>query len=146
MRYVAPLLTLLLAAGCSDESDRPIKLILPTDYVGEFTIVKDQAGTPYEKTDSHYVFVIPESGELRTPDIRPFFQWHQKRVEYADGRVLVDLERGVSELKGITCVQGNTQAGTRETGPGSSQSSGEFDGTTIFFEVKSVLGKQPPGA
>ena len=86
----ATILIVLLTLGCNSELDRPIRILLPNDYEGEFSIADDPNGTPAEVTDQYFTYVIPASGELRTSDIQPFRKWHQLRVEYADGRVLMD--------------------------------------------------------
>ena len=110
---------LLALSGCSsDELDRPIKIVLPNDYQGEFRIVKDQNGTPYTLTPSYYVFTVPKSGELDTPNIEPFFKWNQLRVEYADGRVLLDHKHDLFQNNGVRIKDGGTTAGSRRLAPG----------------------------
>ena len=123
------LVAFLGLAGCgSGELDRPIKIVLPNDYQGEFRIVKDQNGTPYTLTPGYYVFTVPKSGEFRTPNIGPFFKWHRDRFEYVDGRVL-------DRSGGFEIKDGGTTAGNRQTGPGSSEGSTDFDGTTMRWTV-----------
>ena len=80
----------LLVMGCHRDLDRPIRIVLPNDYRGEFSIIKDRSGTPFIKSKSYYTFIVPSSGELHTPNISAFFEWHKVRIEFVDGRVLVD--------------------------------------------------------
>jgi hypothetical protein len=130
------LLTLLLLAGCSERGlDRPIRIVLPNDYRGEFSIVKDQKGTPYTKTAAYYTFTIPASGELRTPDISPFFRFHQLRVEFADGRVLVDYSKDLHNGQRVKVESKGTEAGQIQTGPSSSKGSTDYDGTRMRWVV-----------
>jgi len=124
-----------LMLGCSGELDRRIKIVLPNDYRGEFTIVKDKDGTGIGVTPDYYIYTVPPAGELRTPDITPFFKLHQTRIEYLDGRILVDLGRELKSNEGVTIKDLGTTAGSRKTGPNSSEGSTEFDGTTMRWKV-----------
>lgn len=135
MQKLVILFIALLATGCSNELDRPVKIVLPNDYRGEFTIVKDQSGTPFTLTEEYYIFVVPPSGELRTPDIDPFFKWHKLRVEYADGRVLLDYSQDLYANHGMKVEGQGVSSGQLQTGPMSSEGSTDLDGTTLRWEV-----------
>jgi hypothetical protein len=113
----------------------PIGIILPDDYRGVFSIVKDQRGVPLIKADGYYVFTIPQSGEFHTPNIDPFFQLHQTRVEYADGRVLLDYAQDVYTNHGLKIEHRGTRSGQRQIGPSSWSSSSDYEGTTMRWEV-----------
>lgn len=134
LRFVTPFIAFLLV-GCSGELDRRIKIVLPNDYRGEFTIVKDKDGTGFGVTPDYYIYTVPPSGELRTPDITPFSKWHQTRIEYSDGRILFDLGRELKSNEGVTIEDLGTTAGSRENGLNSWEASTEFDGTTMRWKV-----------
>jgi hypothetical protein len=130
------LLTLLLfMSGCERDLDRPIRIVLPNDYRGEFSIVKDQKGTPFTKTAAYYTFTIPASGELRTPNISPFFRFHQLRVEFADGRVLVDYSKHIFTGQGLKVEDKGCESGQIQTGPSSWKGSTDYDGTKMRWAV-----------
>lgn len=115
----------LMSGGCQQNLDRPILLVLPNDYRGEFRIVKDQQGIPFSKSANAYCFTIPSSGELRSPDITPFFRWHKIRVEYADGRVIVDYTKDIFSGHGLQIVDHGV----------TSSASTEHDGTVLRWCV-----------
>lgn len=125
----------MLLVGCSNELDRPIKIVLPNDHRGEFTIMKDQNGTPFTLTPDYYVFTVPPSGELRTPDIDPFFKMHKLRIEYADGRVLLDYSESLFSNHGLKVEDLGTTTGERRTRRGW-EGSTELDGTTMRWTVR----------
>lgn len=54
----------LLTVGCSGELDRHIKIVLPNDDQGEFTIVKDENGDDIDRTPDFDIDRIPTTGEL----------------------------------------------------------------------------------
>ncbi|MBU6239880.1 MAG: hypothetical protein KGQ51_18860 [Planctomycetes bacterium] len=135
MFRIVLLFVVSLTAGCSDHLDRRIKIVLPNDHHGEFTIVKDKNGKGVEVTSDYYVYTVPQTGELRTPDISPFFKWHQERIEYLDGRVLADVQQGITSRQGFTIKDLGTTAGSRRTGPSSSEGSARLDGTTLRWKV-----------
>jgi hypothetical protein len=125
----------LFILGCERDLDRPIRIILPNDYRGEFSIVKDQKGTPYTKTAAYYTFTIPASGELCTPDITPFFRYHQLRVEFADGRVLTDYSKDLFNGHGLKIENKGAEAGQIKTSSSSSKGSTDYDGTRLRWVV-----------
>lgn len=132
------LLTMLVVSGCSNDLDRPIKIILPSDFTGEFRIVKDQSGTRPQVTPDFYIYTIPNSGELLTLDISDFENWHQLVVEYQDGRVLMDMTQDLYDGHGFRITNGSTTAGSRQTGPSSWESSSDYDGTIMRWEVSTT--------
>ena len=117
------LAVLLLASGCSD-SGKPIWLILPNDFKGEFRIVLDSVnGVNLIERNGVWEVEIPPSGVLMVRNDRPFYRWHAEGCRYADGRIVAYQDLG-------------TRAGTRSTGPNSSEGSTDFDGTTHRWRVK----------
>jgi hypothetical protein len=128
----------LLLTGCDRNLDRQIRIVLPNDYRGEFSIVKDKNGTPYTKTAAYYTFTIPPSGELRSPDISPFFRFHQLRVEFADGRVLMDDSKDIFTGQGLKVEDKGCESGQIQTGPSSSKGSTDYDGTKMRWAVGDV--------
>jgi hypothetical protein len=68
------------------------------------------------------VFDIPPGGALVVSDDGPFYRWHEETFVYSDGR-----PARVESL--------GTEAGSVVTGPGSSRSSTEYDGTTHRWRV-----------
>jgi len=72
--------------------------------------------------DGAWIFEIPANGILVVNDDYPFYMWHQASYVYSDGRP--------AQVESL-----GTTAGTIQTGPGSSQSSTEYDGTTHRWKV-----------
>ena len=106
-----------------DRSDRPVKVILPVGFRGEFSIVKDREhGQDLKLQDGAWVFEIPPGGVLFVNDDHPFYMWHRESYYYADGSLVPVTSLG-------------TTAGNIDTGPGSSRSSTEYDGTAHRWKV-----------
>src|SRR5262245_21524687 len=117
------LIVLTVVPGCRD-SGKTVLLILPNGFRGEFQVVKDatQGADPVER-NGEGVFEIPPSGVLIVKDDRPFYRWHSERARYANGQPVA--------VEGLGVLAGN-----RSTGPNSSESSTDFDGTTHTWRVK----------
>ncbi len=115
------LLTLLLE-GCN-RSGKPILIVLPDGYTGEFRIVKDsrRCGELVER-NGQWVFEIPADGTLYVKDDGPFYRWQSEAVRYKKGGT-------------VRCEDLGTTAGSRSTGPNSSEASTSFDGTTHLWRV-----------
>ena len=104
-----------------DSSERGVKIVLPSDYRGIFSIMEDPSGTRYTVTPEDYVFTIPTSGELRTPDLDPIYEdlGQDIRIAYTDGRVIFDYsnpfappEHGVTvESLGTRYSRGHSPTG-----------------------------------
>jgi hypothetical protein len=124
MRVATCVFVMLTAiSGCSN-SGKPVLFILPNDFTGEFQVVKDSVeGTDVPERHGEWVFEIPASGVLRVKSDRALYRWHAERARYADGRP-------------VSCEGVGTRAGSRPTGPNSSESSSDFDGTTHTWRVK----------
>jgi hypothetical protein len=114
---------LAVVPGCSD-SGKPVLFILPNDFKGEFRIVKDATrGADLAERNGEWVFEFPARGVLKVKNDRPFYRWHSERARYADGRPVV--------VDGI-----GTLAGSRPTGPNSTESSTDLNGTTHIWRVR----------
>ena len=75
----------------SNRSGTPIKLVVPDGFVGELTIRFDEVnGTPPIKDDGFWVYRLGDDGTLLTSDDSPFYQWHEFRVVFRDGRFIHD--------------------------------------------------------
>jgi hypothetical protein len=124
MRYLFIVCAALsLASGCSD-SGKPIRFVLPNDFKGEFCVVKDSVnGADLTERNGEWVFEIPPDGVLKVKNDRPLYRWHAQSASYADGRE-------------VACDDLGTRAGARSTGPNSSESSTNFDGTTHTWRVR----------
>jgi hypothetical protein len=110
-------------AAYANRSGKPIRIVIPAGYRGEFSIEKDRSkGQDLKLQDGVWVFVIPADGRLVVDDDYPFYMWHQASYVYSDGRP------AQVESLGVT-------AGTIQTGPGSSRGSTDFDGTTHRWRV-----------
>jgi hypothetical protein len=126
MRYrlltIVSITLLSFLAGC-DRSGKPIVIVLPDGFTGEFQIVKDSrtGSEPLEKNGS-WVFEIPADGTLRVKGDRPFYLWHNEVIRYKNG-------------KSVNCEHLGTTAGRRSTGPNRFEGSTEFDGTTHQWRV-----------
>src|SRR4051812_17496848 len=101
MRILAPfgllgLVLLLALAGCN-RSGKPIMIVLPDGYRGEFRIVKDsEHGRELVQHNDWWVFDIPEDGTLYVKDDWPFYRWHGFTVRYRNGRTASTAERGTT--------------------------------------------------
>jgi hypothetical protein len=138
---------LLLSLACDRNLDRPIRIILPNDYRGEFTIVKDATGTPFAATPAYYTFTIPPSGELRTPDISPFLRFHKLRIEFADGRVLVDYTKDIFTGHGLKVEDLGTEVASVHTLPSTSKRNANAGETKIRWLVRNApQGNTSPAA
>ena len=80
-----------------DWKGKPIRIVLPVSFRGEFSIVKDRtSGQELKLQDGVWVFEIPASGVLFVKEDYPFFMWHNMRYAYSDGRPL--SRRSVEEF------------------------------------------------
>jgi hypothetical protein len=121
-QIVASIIPVLLLAGCN-RSGKPILIVLPDGFTGEFRIVKDsQNGREPVEENGSWVFEIPSDGTLRVKDDRPFYSFHEQVIRYKNG-------------KSVRCEDLGTLAGSRPTGPNSSEASTDFDGTTHEWRV-----------
>jgi hypothetical protein len=67
-------------------SGKPIEIVLPVGYQGEFSIVKDRTkGKELWLHDGAWIFEIPASGVLIVKDDWPFYMWHKSFYRYSDG-------------------------------------------------------------
>jgi hypothetical protein len=83
-----PILTVVMFGlnEYSNRPQRPVWVVLPKGYSGEFSIVKDvRHGRPLVLKDGAWVFTIPPNGVLRVEDTWPFFVGHRGGVVYEDG-------------------------------------------------------------
>ena len=102
---------------------KPIKIVLPEGFRGEFSIVKDrQQGQDLKWQDGAWLFEIPASGVLVVNDDYPFYRWHRESVVYSDGRPALAESLGVA-------------AGSMNTCSGGSRASAHYDGTTHRWKV-----------
>jgi hypothetical protein len=122
MAVVGPYAWLIYA---SNRSGKPIRIILPVGFRGEFSIVKNRAeGQDLKLQDGVWVFEIPAGGVLVVNDDYPFYIWHPPLgCFYSDGRPV--------EVKDL-----GTTLGRIQTSPGSAKSSTDFDGTTHRWKVE----------
>jgi hypothetical protein len=119
---VAASLGPFLYAAWLNREGRPIKIVLPVGYRGEFSIVKDHIkGQDLKREDGAWVFEIPPNGVLIVKDTSPFFLRHREDIVYPDGAPARVQDLGV-------------EAGNIITGPGSSKGSSEYDGTTLRWK------------
>jgi hypothetical protein len=124
---VAGLTTLGAFAGCS-RSGKPVLIILPDSFKGEFQIVKDsKKGEELIEENGCWVFSIPPEGTLYVKNDRPFYLWHTEVIRYKKGGV-------------VNCKDLGALAGSRRTGPMSEEASTDFDGTAHRWRVL-----DPPG-
>jgi hypothetical protein len=102
---------------------KPVKIVLPEGFRGEFSIIKDREhGQDLKLRDGEWLFEIPAGGVLVVNDDRPFYRWHRESVVYSDGRPAMVESLGVA-------------AGSITTGPGSSHASTDYDGTEHRWKV-----------
>lgn len=74
-------------AGHFSNSGEPVRIIIPSGYEGEFSIVKDSVeGQDLTFERGEWVFRIPPEGILRVKDHHPFVVWHEEIWTYEDGR------------------------------------------------------------
>jgi len=110
-------------AAYAHRPGKPIRVVLPRGYRGEFSIVKDRAkGQELRMEGGVWVFEIPAGGVLVVKDDSPFYLWHEETYVYADGRAAKVEDLG-------------TTAGSIQTGPGSSRANTDYDGTTHSWKV-----------
>ena len=111
----------------ANRSGKPIKIVIPAGFRGEFSILKDRAkGQNLRLQDGVWVFEIPATGELIVNDDYPFYMWHQATYVYSDGCA------AMVESLGVT-------AGSIQASPRSSRSSTEYDGTRHRWKVVGAL-------
>lgn len=110
-------------AAYYNQSGKPIRIVLPDGFRGDFLIVKDrEKGQDLKLQDGEWLFEIPASGVLVINDDHPFCMWHQERFVYSDGRFAM-----VEILE--------TTPGSIMTGRNSSIASTDYDGTTHHWKV-----------
>jgi hypothetical protein len=69
-----------------NRSGKPIRVVLPKGFTGEFSIVRDsEAGAPPNEVGDAWIYRIPPSGVLKTSNDRPFFIWHSITFENTEG-------------------------------------------------------------
>jgi len=106
-----------------DRPGKPIKIVLPDAFIGEFSIIKErQQGQDLKWQNGAWLFEIPPSGVLVVNDDHPFYRWHQESVVYSDGRPAMAESLGVA-------------AGRITTGHGSLRGSTDYDGTEHRWKV-----------
>jgi len=115
-----------LISAYANRSGSPIRIILPADYDGEFSIVRDREnGTTAERENGIWVYRIPESGVLNVTNDHPFFMWHPP-INFIDtnGNLIAAEDMG-------------TIGGSKRTSPNTTIGSTDYDGTTHSWRVQS---------
>jgi hypothetical protein len=106
----------------ASSSGKPIRIIVPQEFVGEVKIVLDaQQGDDVTPEGDWYVYRVPPGGTLRVKSLAPFFWWHSEEVVYPDGR---SAKVGSSY----------SQAGSRTTATGS-EGDMYTDGAMVVFTI-----------
>lgn len=120
------LVCVLFTAGCH-RSGTPVKIILPDDYVGRFSITLHRSvGVHPTKEEGFLVYRIPKTGALVVSDLSPFQKWHEEVIQYQNGTVLVSYPSDGYQVRALS-----TTIGMKKDGTGS----GDFDGTVSEWEV-----------
>ena len=74
-------------AGYLDREGKPIRVIVPRDYRGEFLIIQAPEGRDLPLRKGEYVCVIPEDGKLLVKSLAAFERWHTESIVFDDGTV-----------------------------------------------------------
>ena len=115
-----------LISAYANRSGNPIRIILPAEFTGDFSIVRDhENGTTVELEDGVWVYRIPESGALRVVNDWPFFMWHPP-TQFVD-----------TNGKTVAVQHMGTSGGSKRTPPNTTVSSTAYDGTTHSWRVQS---------
>ena len=75
----------LALAGCSDGRGPPVRIIVPSDYRGEFLIVESPEGGDIPLREGKDVCLIPRDGKLIVRSLAPFQRWHGESIVFDDG-------------------------------------------------------------
>ena len=75
-------------AGYLDREGKPIRVIVPRNYRGEFLIIEAPEGRDLPLRKGEYVCVIPENGKLLVKSLAAFNRWHTESFVFDDGTVL----------------------------------------------------------
>lgn len=112
-----------------------IEMIVPRDYVGELTIIRDRKkGGDVQKFGEYYRLDFSESQTIYLADPWILHRWSQTRVSTKDGQLLVDEARPTEGPRTLNAL-GST-LGTKQTGPGSWSSSSDYDGTQYRWRLE----------
>ena len=115
-----------LISAYANRSGSPIRVILPAEFTGDFTIVRDREyGTSVQLEDGVWVYRIPESGTLRVINDGPFFMWHTP-TQFVD-----------TNGQPIAAQHMGTSGGSKRSSPNTTVSSTDYDGTTHSWRVQS---------
>jgi hypothetical protein len=105
-------------------SGPPVEFVVPRGFTGTIEVIEDPNQGEHLRFE-HGIFVIevPTSGVVRLNKTYPFHRWHEEFCRDVDGKP--------KQLEG----QGTT-AGGRRTGPNTSESSTDFEGTSYRWDVR----------
>jgi hypothetical protein len=94
---------------------RPIKLVIPNDFVGEIRIYRDVVnGIPPEQDETYWIYRLGDDGTLVTSNDRPFYRWHKMRAEFRDGRVILDYSTDTHQNYGYHLRDGGTRISSKD--------------------------------
>ena len=114
-----------LVQAYANRSGSPIRIILPADYNGEFSIVRDhENGKTVERENGIWVYRIPESGVLNVTNDYPLFMWHPP-IHFID-----------TNDNPIAAEDMGTSGGSKRNSPNATIGSMDYDGTTHSWRVQ----------
>lgn len=95
LRYL--LLILVLLAGCNDQLDRPIRIVVPPSFSGPIGILANPSFPDQivKQTDA-YVITVPADGLVRTSSLDVFHKWHETEFVDTAGNPITDVAGGQS--------------------------------------------------
>jgi len=119
-----------------DKSPKPIKLILPNDFTGKFSVVWLESGADAVETEEFLRYEFPAEGELAVRSLDLFLQDRPKIIEFQDGRTVLPGDVG-DEGTGEFYLNPNYMTMTAgRIGAPEGTTSSKYHGTKISWEIK----------
>ena len=105
-------------AGYLNREGKPIRVIVPRDYRGEFLIIEAPEGRDLPIHKGEYVSVIPENGKLLVKSLADLHRWHTQSIVFDDGIVPKKHDRPAHATGDeFTVFGGHISVSSIDTGP-----------------------------
>lgn len=119
-----------------DSVPKPIKIVLPNNYIGRFTIVWMESGIIPDENEESITYKIPDAGELEVGSLQFLMQDRPMILTYESGDVIYKNGEDESESDGIYFDPNSISTTAGNIGAPDGISGSDYYGTKLTWEIK----------
>lgn len=119
-----------------DTVPKPLKIVLPDNFIGKFSVVWLESGTIPTETNNSILYEIPKGGELEVASLDHFMQDRPVIVAYKNGAVIFEDNADKTDADGIYYDPNSKSMTTGRIGAPAGTSSSKYFGTKLSWEIK----------